>query len=151
LVHVSGGRSQLAASLSTLLSNDAILSGRGGSVSLDPPLLGSEQITFRHAKYGSLPGNTGALSMKQHFKEELRAVPALRRLYRRLAGGQREHHHYGANQYLPLLEHVAGLVATGKKESDVVPLDLSLETARVLDLVCSCTTKKQADEAKLKT
>lgn len=141
LVHASGGHSQLTASLSTLLSNEAVISGTGGSVTIEAPLVGSELITIRQIKSDPPPHAAGTHSPQQTLKERLRAIPALRRLHRQLAGGRREHHHYGANQYLPLLEHVVELFGCRRTESDVVPLDLSVEVARVTDLARSVGTK----------
>ena len=141
LVHASGGHSQLAASLSTLLSNDAIVSGPGGSGTLEAPLVGSELVTIRRAKSEPPPRAAGAHASRLSLKDRLRAIPHLRRLHRQLAGGRREHHHYGANQYGPLLEHVVALVGSGKTASDIVPLDLSLEVARVTDLARSAAAR----------
>lgn len=137
LVHTSGGHSQLAASLSTLLSNEAVIGGPGGSVTLESPLVGAELITTRRIKGDPPPRAAGAHAPRLSLKDTLRAIPHLRRLHRLLAGGRREHRHYGANQYGPLLEHVVALVGSGKTESDIVPLDLSLEVARVTDLARS--------------
>ena len=139
LVHASGAHSQLAASLATLLSNEAVISGTGGSVTIEAPLLGSELITIR--KFNSAPPARaiGVLSLQQVLKEKLRVIPALRRVQRHLADGRREHLHYGSNQYLPLLQHVVELITSKKGESDVVPLELSQEVARVIDLARSAS------------
>ena len=141
LVHTSGGHSQLTASLSTLLSNEAVISGTGGSVTIEAPLLGSELITIRQVNSDPPSHPAGTHSPHQQLKEKLRAIPAFRRLHRQLAGGRREHHHYGANQYLPLLEHVVELVSCRRTESHIVPLDLSVEVARVTDLARSLGSK----------
>ena len=141
LIHASGGHSQIAASLATLLSNEAVISGTGGSVTIEAPLLGSELITIRQIESAPPARAVGALSPQQLLREKLRAIPAFRRFNRQLADGRREHQNYGTNQYLPLLEHVVELVSSKKKESDVVPLDLSLEVARVIDLARSAGTK----------
>lgn len=131
LVHRSGGQAQLAASFTALLPNMAVISGTGGSVTLEPPLLGSERLTIRVANAEG--SGRAPPSGKPTPKDMLRAIPALRRLNRRL-GEKRESHTFGANQYLPLVRHVVDLVASGKRESDIVPMELSLETARVIEL-----------------
>lgn len=141
LLHASGGVSHLAASHATLLSNEAVISGTGGSVTIEAPLLGSEMITIR--KYEGRPsaGTVKTLYSLQDFKERLRAIPTLRRLRRRLTDGRHEHMPYGTNQYLPLLQHVVELVRSEKRESDVVPLELSQEVARVIDLAGSAARR----------
>jgi predicted dehydrogenase len=132
-VHKAGGCSQISASLKSLLSNDAHLSGHLGSMTLEAPLLGSEHVTTRYAKDEASGRAMTGVAPSRGLRETMRAVPVLRSLHRTLAGGRRRSHAYGANQYLPLLKHVVGLVASGKIESEVVPLDLSLEVARVLE------------------
>lgn len=133
LVHESGGHSQLAVSFSALLSNTAIISGTGGSVTLVEPLLGSEGIAIKHAKIEAASKPDGILSPRQSIKERLRAMPAVRRLHRRMTDGARESHPYRENQFLPMLEHVLALSGSGKRESEIVPLNLSVEIARVVD------------------
>ena len=134
LFHTSGARSQLAVSFSSLLSNSAVVSGPGGAVTLESPLLGSERITIRHAKNDRPASNLRGHPTKQTLREKLKAIPILRRLQGRLLDGQREYHCYGANLYHPLLKHVVSLVQSGKNNSDVACLDLSLAVAKVIDL-----------------
>lgn len=133
LRHKGGGCSQLSASFSSLMWNAACVSGPRGSLTIDAPLVGSERVTLRSATgRGSLA--RPEVVRARGAKERLRALPILRRLHRQLSDCRSENHPYGSNQYLPLLDHVAGLVAAGKRESDVVPLRLSLEVARVIAL-----------------
>ena len=96
LIYASGGDSQIAASLATLLSNDAVISGTGGSVTIEAPLLGAELITIRQIESTPPARTAGVLSPRQHLKDKLRAIPALRRLNRQLADGRREHLNYGS-------------------------------------------------------
>ncbi|EYD78360.1 hypothetical protein Rumeso_00049 [Rubellimicrobium mesophilum DSM 19309] len=133
LVHASGAHSQLAVSAAVLLSNTAVISGSEGSVTLEAPLLGSEWITIRRSMGASQAGAVGTPPFKQRLKMRLRSVPLARRVQQRLFDGRREHQSYGGSQYRPLLDHFVALVESGTKESGVVPLDLSLEVARVID------------------
>jgi predicted dehydrogenase len=136
LDHASGGQSQLAASLTTLLSNTAVIGGPAGSITLESPLVGAEQITIRRMK------PMGSERTKLHkLLQELRALSALRRLRRYLSDGSREQHPFGFSQYGPQLQHVLGLLRSKKRESDIIPIEFSLEVLRVIDAVRSGETK----------
>ena len=134
LSHASGGQSQLAVSLTSLLSNTAILAGSHGSITLGPPLVGAEKVTTFVTEAAAIsPSNPRSASVAQSFAAALRTQPVVRRLKRALTSGKRETHAYGASQYLPLLDHVVELIRSGRKESDVVPIDFSLSVMRILD------------------
>jgi hypothetical protein len=132
LVHASGAQSQLACSIMTLLANTATVSGDGGSLTLEAPLAGCEQITIRQAKTPSQAAPLGNAGPAQTAKEKLRALPLLRRVARKVSG-RREHLSYGANQYVPLLEHVAGLLQSGRTASEILPLDLSVAAIGIIE------------------
>ena len=142
LGHASGGQSQLAASLTTLLSNTAVIAGPEGSITLEPPLVGTQQITIRRMKpMGDTPSEASPRTKLQKHLQELRSLSAIRRLRRYLSDGSREQHPYGFSQYGPQLQHVLGLLRSKKRESDIVPVEFSLEVLRVIDAVRSGGTK----------
>jgi len=142
LGHKSGGQSQLAASLTNLLSNTAVVAGPSGSITLEPPLLGAERITIRRPKPagGAASGDLSATKLKKLLRE-LRSVPALRRLRRYLSDGICEQHSYGASEYGAQLQHVLGLLRSQRRESDVIPIEFSLEVLGVIDALRSGATK----------
>jgi hypothetical protein len=62
-------------------------------------------------------------------------------LRRYLSDGSREQHAFGFSQYDPQLLHVLGLLRSKKRESDIIPIEFSLEVLRVIDAVRSSGTK----------
>jgi hypothetical protein len=79
----------------------------------------------------------------QKLLQELRSVSALRSLRRYLSDGSREQHPYGASKYGPQLQHVLGLLRSKKRESDIIPIEFSLEVLGVIDTVRSGGTMLQ--------
>lgn len=132
LVHASGAQSQLACSITTLLANTATVSGARGSLTLEAPLAGCEEITIRQAKAPSQAAPLGPASAAQTAKDKLRALSLLRRVARNVSS-RREHLSYGANQYVPLLEHVAGLLQSGSSASEILPLDFSVAAIGIIE------------------
>ncbi len=142
LGHTSGGQSQLTASLNTLLSNTAVIAGPAGSITLEAPLVGAEQVTIRRMKpMGDAPSGDSSSTVLQKLLQELRSVSALRSLRRYLSDGSREQHPYGASKYRPQLEHVLELLRSKKRESDIISIEFSLEVLGVIDAVRSGGTK----------
>jgi predicted dehydrogenase len=138
LGHRSGGQSQLTASLNNLLSNTAVIAGPTGSITLEPPLAGAEQVTIRRMKpVDGTPSGDLSPTKLQKLLQELRSVSALRSLRRYLSDGRREQHSYGASKYGPQLQHVLGLLSSKKRESDIIPIEFSLEVLGVIDAVRS--------------
>ena len=91
LGHTSGGQSQLTASLNNLLSNTAVIAGPAGSITLEPPLVGAEQVTIRRMKpMGDAPSGDLSPTKLQKLLQELRSVSALRSLRRYLSDGSRD-------------------------------------------------------------
>jgi predicted dehydrogenase len=134
MIHESKAYSQISTSLISLLSNSAVVSGAAGSLTLEPPLVGCEDVTVRKAV---IPGANPAErepTVTQRLTDRLRSVPSVRLLRRRILDGRKEFCSYGPNQYLPLLKHVLALLRAGRQESNVVPLRVSMEVLRVVDL-----------------
>lgn len=127
--HQNGAGSQLASSFDVLTANAASIGCREGQIRMRPPLFGAEEIVIeRFFASDKAKGEESAL------KSALKKVPFLRRL-KAVLGGAGERHPYGANQYLPQMEHFVGLIQAGKSESDVVSHNLSLDVLRVLDRI----------------
>ena len=130
--HRGGGWSQLAASFTTLVSNTAMLSCTGGNICLEEPLVGAETVSTRAFASPQHRSNSPMTEPKKVVRV-LRQSSFLRRLRRVTTKAQKEHLPYGRDQYLPELEHFLALLHTEAKESDIVPLALSLDIQRVID------------------
>lgn len=130
LRHERGGVSQLAMSFDAWLSNAASLACTDGLVSIPSPLFGAETViverfgTAEHVKNNNAGGG---------IKSALKRIPLLRRAKQALGGGERLP--FGADPYLPQMDHFAGLVMAGKTESDVVTHEFSLDVLRILDQI----------------
>jgi len=122
LRHASGDLSAITVAFDALLANRIVLSGPGGTVSLAPSI-GAERLTVE----GAAPQAPGAGRPSR-----LKSLPVLRALnrWRKMAAGRT--HSYGADPYLPMLDHFAALIRDGQTESPLVPLSLS---AQVQDLI----------------
>lgn len=146
LRHQAGGQSQLAASYTALMSNTASLACSEGMIRLEEPLIGAETVfTRRIIPAQNLPFEPGELSgVKQNIVRGLRQRPLLRRIKRALPNVRREYLTYGPDPYLPQLHHFVGLLKAGAGQSDVVPLQLSLDIQRVTD-------RARADQKHLRT
>lgn len=134
LSHTGGGQSQISASFTSLLSNIAVVACSKGIIQLNEPLIGSESILQRHAATEQLRVQFLSQSnSRQILTRKLRENPLLRRLRRMLPNSHCEHYSYGASPYLAQMEHFLTLLKGRARESDVVPLDLSLEIQRIID------------------
>lgn len=134
LSHQGGGRSQLAVSARTLLQNRAVLSFTKGSVSLEPPLLGSEVIISQQFDINIQAPETSK-SVKTRIKNKLKNSAVLRKINSLKTSGQKAYIAYGANQYLPMLNHFCGLMNHNQMQSNVVPLAFSSEVIAVIDQI----------------
>jgi predicted dehydrogenase len=135
LRHRGGGQSQLAVSFTALMSNTASLACTAGLLRLEEPLVGTEALSIRHIGTSAVavPELDRPLSAKQKLVRALRQRPILRRLRRAMPNARREHLLYGADPYLPQLHHFLALLEAGAKESDMVPLELSLNIQHVIE------------------
>ncbi|MDF2231622.1 Gfo/Idh/MocA family oxidoreductase [Albimonas sp. CAU 1670] len=124
--HAGGATSQVAASMTALLSNAATLGCERGSLTLDPPTLGGESVSRIAMAPGGIGGGGG-------LKARLRRSPLLRRLQSMRGGPERSRHPWGADQYLPMLTHVAERLAAGATESDRQPLSATQAVLALLD------------------
>ena len=129
LTHASGCQSQLAVSLTSLLSNTAVVACTLGTVTLGPPLVGAERVTTVTTSAPTISG----YEPSQSIATKLRAQPLVRRLKRLLIKSNSETHSYGLSQYIPLIGHVVERLRSGHKQSDVVPIDFSLSIVRIID------------------
>jgi hypothetical protein len=116
------------------MSNTATLACSRGAIWLEQPLIGSETVSMY-----SMPAArdvsrdpTEPVGLKQKLRHTLQKKALLRRLKRTLSIPRREHLSYGVDKYLPQLDHFLDLLNGGARESDVVPLQLSLAIQRVI-------------------
>jgi predicted dehydrogenase len=139
LSHRGGGQSQLSTSFTALMSNTATLACSGGVIRLEEPLIGGETVSTRCAPVAHEPPLEAAqpLGVKEKLKRSLRERPLLRRLKRALPNARREYLSYGQDPRLPQLLHFLALLSAGAKESDIVPLELSLSIQRVIERALS--------------
>lgn len=129
LRHERGGVSQLAMSFDAWLSNAASLACTDGLVSIPSPLFGAETVIAQRFGTAEPVKNNNA----GEIKSALKRIPLLRRVKQALGRGER--HPFGADPYLPQMDHFTGLVTAGKTESDVVTHDFSLDVLRILDRI----------------
>jgi hypothetical protein len=111
-----------------------VLSLTKGNVSLEAPLLGSEVVISQkfdiHEQATDSPKN-----LKIIIKNKLKKSSTLRKIKSLKTHGHKEYMTYGANQYLPMLNHFCKLMDNSKFESNVVPLSLSNEVIAVIDQI----------------
>lgn len=128
--HEGGATAQLSASMIAMMSNSASIACERGLISIPPPVLGAETVKIEHFE----PSAPEPVSGMQGLKAMLKRNPLMRRIKAGLnSGGER--HPYGADQYLPQMQHFVHLIASGKTESDIVPHALSLDVLRVIDRI----------------
>lgn len=133
LQHRGGGHSQLAASFGCLMSNTATLSLSRGFMRLESPLIGSEAIsTISHGAATISGWDVAQPSLRAKIIARLRESPRLRRINRAIKPPAFRNLPFGANPYLAQLDHFVALLKAGARESDIVPLDLSLEIHRII-------------------
>jgi predicted dehydrogenase len=134
LRHRNGGHSQLAASFTSLMSNTATLSCSRGLIRLEAPLIGSEALSTRHTPVAPPIRNAAQpLSLREKVIGKLRASPQLRRINQTIKKSASQHIPFGPDQYLPELNHFIALLGSGAQQSDIVPLELSLDIQRIID------------------
>lgn len=127
LHHGNGATSQLLASFDILTANAATIGCVEGQISIPAPLFGAEQVVVDRF---SAPANASR-GVSSGLKAALKQNPMLRRVKNALSGG--EHHPYGADQYLPQMQHFASLVERQKLQSDIASHELSLNVLRIID------------------
>jgi hypothetical protein len=127
------------------MSNSATLACTKGVLRLDPPTIGAESISARQMTPLSASDSLQPLRSKAQLIAKLKAVPALRQLNRRRSAPRSTLLPYGADPYRPALQQFCELVRTGQKESPLIPLDLSLDTLRLIDAA------RNADHSSLET
>ncbi len=72
------------------------------------------------------------IGFRENVSRVLRQQALLRRIKRALPDLRREYLSYGSDQYLPQLDHFLALKRAGARESDVVPLELSIAVQRAI-------------------
>ena len=128
--HENRATAQLSASMIAMMSNSASIACSEGLVSMPPPILGAEIVRVEH--FTAPPASSGGGNEK--LKGALKRNPFLRRVKSALGGGG-ERHAYGANQYLPQLQHFRDLIRSEKTESDVVSHAFSLDVLQIIDRI----------------
>lgn len=133
LTHHNGAQSQLAVSFNSLLQNRAVLSCTGGSASLEPPLIGAERLSYQSFQVNNQQ-HSSATGFKNSLKQQLKQSVVLRRIKSHKNIGHQDYCSYGLNQYLPVLMHFCDLLRLDKQQSELLPLSLSGEVLRVIEL-----------------
>jgi scyllo-inositol 2-dehydrogenase (NADP+) len=126
LQHASGGMSKLGVSFDALLTNKATLACSRGLYRLEPSL-GGESLTTQQAE-----AQIGPLTIPR--RRPLRALSVSRALHKLRGTPKADKYRIGSDLHLPMLRHFIELVQAGKVESPLVPLDLSLETQRLVEI-----------------
>lgn len=145
LQHQNGCYSQLSASIQSLLQNRAVLSFTEGNVSLEPPVIGAETVVIQYVKPHSAP-QVNVIGFKEKLKQHLKQSAFLRRIKSKKSASQKKYFSYGVNQYLPMLQHFCALYEAGEKQSEVVPLSLSSDVLRVIELAKNYLKSKNNSE-----
>jgi predicted dehydrogenase len=135
LTHENGLKSTLSVSIEVLLQNTAILSCTKGAISLAPPVIGAETVVTQSFYVADVITSAASGGLKNRLKQTLKQSTLLRKLKSLKAAGRSHYYTYGANQYVPVLAHFSALFHAGKKQSPHIPLTLSTEVLRVIDLV----------------
>lgn len=125
LRHTSGALSKLGFSFDAMLSNKATLSCSGGIFRLEPSL-GGESLMSQVAE-----AQIGPLTKPK--RRRIRSFPMAQALNRWRKAPRPEKFPVGADLHLPMLRHFIDLVQAGATESPLAPLDLSVETQRLVE------------------
>jgi predicted dehydrogenase len=128
LRHAGGGRSVVTVATDALLANTAILACERGLVGVAAPVIGGETVLTQRAAPAGGGGGSG-----NPLRRLLRRLAPARRLWAARSGPRREWQPYGRDPYHPMLAHVAARLAEGRAESDLVPIALSCEIARIVE------------------
>lgn len=127
LRHRSGALSKLGFSFDALLANKATLACSGGIFRLEPSF-GAESLISQVAE-----AQVGPLTKVRG--NRIRSLPMVKALRRWRKASKPETFAFGTDVHLPMLRHFVDLIAAGKTESPLVPLDLSLDTQRHVESV----------------
>lgn len=123
--HRSGAMSKLGFSFDALMSNKATLACSGGLYRLEPSLGGTSLMSqVAEAQIGPLT------KPPRRRISSLTMGKALRRFGKTPKAAK---YPLGSDLHLPMLRHFVDLIRVGKKESPLVPLDLSVETQRLVE------------------
>lgn len=134
LHHRDGGHSQLAASFTALSSNTATLSCSRGWIRLEAPLIGSETVsTLNTSSTQRVQNAMRPPSLRAKLLRRLRENPDLRRINRAMKKPAAKQMPFGTDQYLPEINHFVGLLRRGVNESDIVPMEFSLDIQRIIE------------------
>jgi predicted dehydrogenase len=135
LSHTGNRHSSLAASFIGYMSNTATLSCSNGLIRLESPLIGSETVSTRLVAAKKADEKVAQpSSYRRDFLSRLRQSSGLRAVKQALDRPTSRHAGYGRNRYAPQLKHFAAILKAGAQESDVVPLNFSLDVHRIIDL-----------------
>jgi len=130
LRHQSGAVSHVAVALNALMSNTASLACTHGHLGLGAPVIGSEILISSQM----LPqaGSEARPGLQAGLKDRIRSWPSARKFKRKrdMSGGR--FLGYGADPYLPVVTHFVDLIRSGHRESNLIPLDLSIGTLEIL-------------------
>ncbi len=134
LEHYTGATSHITVSLNALMANTAGLSCTHGFMQLGAPVVGSESfLSQQMTPEGADTSSSGIYVHTAGLKDRLKANGFLRKLKRLKDANAAQFIPHGADQYAPMLDHFHDLIRSGRSESTLVPLGLSLNTQDVLD------------------
>ncbi len=128
--HTSGDLSQITVALDRLLANTITLSGSGGMTTLSPSI-GAEVVTHQTVRPDGGPAKPS----------RLKSIPALRALSRWRTAPRVQRMGYGADPYLPMLDHFAALIRDGHTASPLIPLSMSRD---IQTLIAQAQAQSQA-------
>jgi predicted dehydrogenase len=126
LKHRSGAMSQITVSFRSLLSNTATFSCSRGYIRVEPSL-GGDKLHMQIA-----PPQLGPLTRPR--RTQLKSITMAKVIKKLRNAAKPETFPFGSDMHLPMLLHFCDLIRTGKTESPLAPLDLSLDTQRLVVL-----------------
>lgn len=138
MTHTDGALSTGYSSLDVDLPNELSLHGTEGSLWLPPPIFRPSSLVLQatNARRGSGQGRLEGVRDLQAIQAlQQRIGPTPRRMLGRLRGRRRViHEPYRGNGYAYQARHLMQAVAEGRSESDVMPLDDSVQTMELMDI-----------------
>jgi predicted dehydrogenase len=127
-----GGLALIGTSLAAYQSNDLVLSGPAGRLTLHEPITRPTSLSLDRAtaiQTGAKPAGKGVKTMLRDIVRKSRLAGLLRKLVKRTT----RHVPYQGNGYVHEIREVHRCLRAGQRQSGVVPLSLSIATMDVID------------------
>ncbi len=135
LQYAHGQIASISATLTGYASNEAVIVGTEGRLTIHEPFCRPDRITLRKAPHFA-GGGTGHDSLKQRVKSSLKNSAVVRRVHGWLPGRSGSLNvPYEGNGYNHEAAEVGRCLAAGQTESSLMPLNETLEIMRTLDLI----------------